>query len=130
MPRHDEPDTREFWSGTKDKQFRYQQCENCNKVVFYPRRHCTGCTSGKLIWKTASGAGKVYTFSVIRQSYHPFFRNLVPYAVAWVDLEEGPRVLSNIVGVKDPLTEVSIGQDVMLEWEEHEEVSIPLFRPV
>ena len=130
LPRPDEPDTREFWAATKEKEFRYQQCRDCDQIVFYPRRHCTGCTSGNLEWKVASGKGAVYTYSVVRQSYHPFFRNLVPYAVAWVDLEEGPRVLTNIVGVEDPLNDVAIGQAVQLEWEEYEDLSIPLFRPV
>jgi uncharacterized OB-fold protein len=49
--------------------------------------------------------------------------------VAWIDLDEGPRILSNIVGVEDPITEVKIGQKVVVEWEEHEELNIPLFKP-
>lgn len=130
LPRADEFDTREFWAATKDRQLKYQQCANCNTIVFYPRRHCTGCTSSNLEWKTASGRGKVYTYSVVRQSYHPFFRNRIPYAVAWIDLDEGPRLLSNIVGVDDPLTDIRIGMPVQVEWEEHEELNIPLFRPV
>lgn len=130
LPRADEFDTREFWEGTKQREFRYQQCNHCDEVVFYPRRHCTGCTSGELVWKVSAGKGTVYTFSVVRQSYHPFFRSRVPYAVAWVDLEEGPRILSNIVGVDDPLSEVSIGMAVQVEWEEHENVNIPLFKPI
>jgi uncharacterized OB-fold protein len=77
----------------------------------------------------ASGRATVYTYSVVRQSYHPFFRNQVPYAVAWVDLEEGPRILSNIVGVADPLTDVSIGMPLQIEWEEHDDLCIPLFKP-
>ncbi|MBL6690584.1 MAG: OB-fold domain-containing protein [Pseudomonadales bacterium] len=130
LPRTDELDTQAFWQATKTKEFKYQQCSSCGTVVWYPRAHCTGCTSGKLEWKTASGRATVYSYSVVRQSYHPFFRNLVPYAVAWIDLEEGPRILSNVVGVDDPLNDVSIGQAVELEWEEHEELCIPLFRPV
>ena len=55
---------------------------------------------------------------------------MVPYVVAWIDLEEGPRILSNVIGVDDPLNDVSIGQEVQLEWEEHEDLFIPLFRPV
>lgn len=129
LPRTDELDTQAFWEATKTKEFKYQQCASCGTVVWYPRAHCTGCTSGKLEWKTASGRATVYSYSVVRQSYHPFFRNLVPYAVAWIDLEEGPRILSNVVGVDDPLNDVSIGQAVELEWEEHEELCIPLFRP-
>ncbi len=129
LPRADEFDTREFWAATKDKELKYQQCANCNTVVFYPRRHCTGCTSSSLVWKTASGRGTVYTYSVVRQSYHPFFRNKIPYAVAWIDLDEGPRLLSNVVGVDDPLADIKIGMKVQVEWEEHEELNIPLFRP-
>lgn len=130
LPRTDELDTQEFWAATKNKELRYQQCDDCNRIVFYPRRHCTGCTSGNLSWKKASGKGAVYTYSVIRQSYHPYFRNLVPYAVAWIDLVEGPRILSNIVGVEDPLNDVHIGQQVELEWEEHDDLCLPLFKPL
>jgi uncharacterized protein len=130
LPRADEFDTREFWEGTKQHEFRYQQCNQCDEVVFYPRRHCPGCTGGELVWKVSAGKGTVYTYSVVRQSYHPFFRNRVPYAVAWIDLEEGPRILSNVVGVDDPLTDVSIGMAVQVEWEEHESLNIPLFRPL
>ena len=129
LPNPDEYDTREFWAATKNKQLKYQQCNTCNTVVFYPRRHCTGCTSGELEWKTASGTGTVYTYSVVRQSYHPFFRNKIPYAVAWIDLDEGPRLLSNVVGVTDPLKDIKIGMKVQVEWEEHESLCIPLFRP-
>jgi hypothetical protein len=127
LPRTNEHDTREFWQATKDKEFRYQQCQDCETIVFYPRRHCTGCTSGTLEWKVVTGTGSVYTFSIVRQSYHPFFRNLVPYCVAWIDLDEGPRILSNVVGIQPD--EIRIGQRVQIEWEEHEELNIPLFRP-
>ena len=130
LPNPNEADTRAFWEGTKDKELRYQKCNDCSTVVFYPRRHCTGCLGNNLSWHTASGQGTVYSYSVVRQSYHPFFRGRVPYAVAWIDLDEGPRLLSNVVGVEDPLNEVQIGQRVEVEWEEHENLSIPLFRPV
>lgn len=129
LPNAEEFDTREFWAATKDKKLTYQQCENCNTIVFYPRRQCTGCTDSQLAWKTASGKGTVYTYSVVRQSYHPFFRNKIPYAVAWIDLDEGPRILSNVVGVANPLADIKIGMKVQVEWEEHEALNIPLFKP-
>lgn len=129
LPNPDEFDTREFWAATRDKKLTFQQCKNCNTIVFYPRRQCTGCTDSALEWKTASGKGTVYTYSVVRQSYHPFFRHRIPYAVAWIDLDEGPRILSNVVGVDDPLTDVKIGMKVEVEWEEHEALNIPLFKP-
>jgi len=129
LPKLDELDTREFWLATKDKALRYQKCDACGTVVWHPRRHCPGCTGGQLGWQTASGKGAIYTFSVVRQSYHPFFRTQVPYAVAWIDLDEGPRLLSNVVGFADP-SDHACGQSVEVTWEEHEEVNIPLFRVV
>jgi len=128
LPKAEEFDTKAFWAGTKDKEFRYQQCTHCDKVIFYPRRHCTGCTNGSLEWKVASGNATVYSYSVVRQSYHPFFRNLVPYVVAWIDLDEGPRILSNVMNVA--ADDVQIGMKLKLEWEEHEELNIPLFSPL
>jgi uncharacterized OB-fold protein len=130
LPNLKEYDTGKFWEGTKQGELRYQKCDDCETIVFYPRRHCTGCLGNNLSWHTASGKGTVYSYSVVRQSYHPFFRQQIPYAVAWVDLDEGPRLLTNIVGVDDPLNDVSIGQRVEVEWEEHEELSIPLFKPI
>ena len=130
LPRLTELDTAPFWNGTREQEFRYQQCSNCGTVVWHPRAHCTGCVQGDLQWHVSAGKGTVYSYSVVRQSYHPFFRNLVPYAVAYIDLAEGLRFLTNVVGVDDPLTEVHIGQSVELVWEEHEELSIPLVQPV
>lgn len=130
LPNPAELDTRQFWAATKDQKLTYQQCDDCDTVVFHPRRHCTGCLGNSLAWRTASGKGTIYTYSVVRQSYHPFFRATLPYAVAWIDLDEGPRILSNVVGVDDPLEDVKIGARVQVEWEVHEELSIPLFRPV
>ena len=128
LPNLRELDTQAFWQATKDGELRYQRCDECGTVVFYPRRHCTGCLSDALTWHTASGRGTVYTFSVVRKAEHPFFRTLVPYAVAWIDLDEGPRILSNIVGVDDPATDIEVGARVIVEWEVHDELALPLFR--
>ena len=127
LPRLDELDTQAFWRATKDRRLTYQQCRNCQTVIWYPRAHCTGCLSSDLELKQASGKGSVYTFSIVRQSYHPFFRAQAPYAVAWIDLVEGPRLLSNVVGLEDPGSELEIGAAVRLVWEEHDELCIPLF---
>ena len=129
LPNPQEADTAAFWAGTREGELRYQRCDDCDTVVFYPRHHCTNCLGQSLSWHLSKGEGTVYTYSVIRQSYHPFFRSKVPFAVAWIDLDEGPRILSNLTGVEDPATEVSIGQRVHVDWEEHEDLSIPLFRP-
>jgi uncharacterized OB-fold protein len=130
LPSLKEADTGPFWAATKEHELRYQRCDDCQTVVFYPRGHCTSCLGRNLSWHTSRGEGTVYTYSVIRQSYHPFFRGKVPFAVAWIDLDEGPRLLSNITGVDDPTSDVAVGQRVRVEWEDHDELAIPLFRPV
>lgn len=129
LPKLYDPDTRPFWLATKDRELRYQQCQDCDSLIFYPRRHCTACLGNNLAWRKSSGRGRVYTYSVVRQSYHPFFRDLVPYAVAWIDLDEGFRLVSNIVGVDDPSRDVRIGMEVRVRWEEYDELCLPLFEP-
>ena len=129
LPSLDDPDSRPFWEATKNHEIRYQVCDECSGVVFYPRSRCTHCLSLKLSWHISRGEGTIYTFSVIRQSRHPAFKDKAPYAVAMVDLDEGVRLLTNIVGVDDPSKEVHIGQRVVVAWEDHDELSVPLFRP-
>lgn len=129
LPDLTEEDTRAFWAATSGHRFIYGQCDACGTVVFYPRAHCTGCTNGRLVEKTCSGNGTIYSYSVVRQSYHPFFRTKAPYVVAWIDLDEGPRFLSNVIDAGEPSLGL-IGRRVEISWEDHEGVSIPLFRPV
>jgi uncharacterized OB-fold protein len=129
LPKLDEPDSGEFWRATTERVLKFQRCGSCGTIIWYPRPHCTGCIDGELAWHESAGQGTLYTFSVVRQSYHPFFRNLVPYAVAYVDVDEGFRLLTNIVGVEDPSNELKIGQRLHLVWEEHEGLNIPLFEP-
>ena len=130
LPRFPEPDTQAFWEATKNHELRYQTCDACDGIVFYPRRHCTHCMGMNLSWKTSRGEGTVYTYTVIHQMGQPAFKDRVPYAVAWIDLDEGFRMLSNIVGVEDPSDNVAIGQRVRLTWEDQESgLSMPLFEP-
>jgi uncharacterized OB-fold protein len=127
LPNLLEPDTRPFWAATKQHELRYQVCDDCGGTVFHPRRHCTHCLGLNLSWRSSNGEGAVYTFSIVRQNYHPAFRGRVPYVIAWVDLDEGFRLLSNVVGVEPE--EMRVGLRVRVEWEDHEALSLPLFQP-
>jgi uncharacterized OB-fold protein len=129
LPSLSDPDTVPFWRATKEHELLYQVCDDCQAVVFYPRRHCTQCLGSALSWHVSKGDGEIYSFSVVRLSRHPFFGTKAPYAVALVDLDEGFRMMSNIVGVSDPEVELEIGTRVALEWEDHDDLAIPLFRP-
>ena len=126
LPNLQELDTRAFWEATSKEKLTYQRCNDFDTVIFYPRRHCMNCLGNSLTWHTATGTGSVYTYSVVRLSYHPFFRQRVPYVVAWIDLDEGPRLLTELKGVVDP-DNLKIGQRVKVAWEMHEELAVPLF---
>lgn len=131
QPRFPEPDTQTFWEATKRHQLAYQICNRCKDVIFYPRHHCPKCGSGDTAWRVSKGQGAVYTFSVIMQSRHPAFKELGPYAVAYVDMDEGFRIMTNIVGVKDPTKDIRCGMRVKLRWEDQGEgnISLPMFEP-
>ncbi len=90
----------EFWRGAKDHTLLIQRCQSCGEHVFYPREVCPQCLSSALEWVKASGRGTVYSFTVVRQAAHPGFRGDVPYVLAIIELEEGPRMTSNLVDCK------------------------------
>ena len=132
QPRFPEPDTQPFWDATKNHELTYQTCNKCQTVIFYPRRHCTACGSLETTRKVSKGEGTVYTYSVIMQSRHPAFAELGPYALAYVDLDEGFRMMTNIVGVQDPVNDIQCGMRVKLRWEDQGEgeLSLPMFEPM
>ena len=132
QPLFPEPNTEHFWKGAQQGELRYQVCRDCAKVVFTPRLHCTHCLSDQLDWKVSKGEGTVYTYSVIRQNRVPAFIELGAYSLAYVDLDEGFRMMTSIVGVKDPTKDIHIGQRVRVEFEAQEEgdYPIPVFRPI
>ncbi len=132
QPRFPEPNTETYWENVKNGKLTYQQCRTCNEVVFTPRLRCTNCGSPELEVKESAGAGEVYTFSVVRQNRNPAFADLGAYVLAWIDLDEGFRMLSNVVGVENPSDGVQVGQRVQVEFEEQDsgDFPIPVFRPV
>ncbi len=134
QPRFPEPHTEPFWEGVQQGELRYQRCnEDCAEpVVFYPRHHCPDCGSDNLDWHASSGEGTVYTFSVVMQNRMPGFIDLGAYSVAYIDLDEGFRMMSSVVGVDNPVEDIHIGQRVRVEFEEQDEgeYPIPVFRPI
>ena len=88
-----------------------QRCRGCGKAIYYPRAMCPYCWSDALDWFEASGRGHVYSFTVVRQAYGEW-KDAVPYVIGYVELEDGPRVLTNIVDC-DPEA-IAIGDEVVL----------------
>lgn len=125
LPRFPEPDTEPFWEMARQHRLGYQVCVRCGGLVFYPRQHCTHCTSTELEWRQSSGRGIIYTYTVMRQHGHPAFAAMLPYVLAFVDIEEGFRLLTQIVDA-DP-AEIRIGQRVQVQWLEQGSVMLPAF---
>lgn len=122
-------DTRPFWDGCKEHQLRFQKCGNCGHVRWPPAIICPMCHSRETEWIVASGRGKTYTFAVSHHAFHKAFENDIPYVVAIVELEEGPHLLTNIVGCSPE--EVRCDMPVEVTWEDiTREFSLPKFKPV
>ena len=124
VPDHDsEP----YWSAAHEGRLVLQRCQRCSTPQLYGRDRCRVCR-GPVVWEEASGRGSVYSFTVIRQNYARPFRDHIPYVVALVDLEEGPRVMTNIVGCAPE--DVHIGMPVAARFEPvSEQAGIALFEP-
>ena len=123
------PDTQPFWDGCAQGRLLLQRCGDCGHLQFYPRMLCAACGSRTLDWAEACGRGTVKTFTIIRRAVSAAFEPDVPYVVALVELEEGPTLMSNIIGC-DPAS-VAIGQPVRVTFETRaESVAVPQFEPV
>ncbi len=107
-------ESRAYWEGCGRGELVLQRCRACGTVQHRPRGICATCLSDEIEHFVASGRGTVYTYSVVRQNQMPAFAAAVPYVVAYVELEEGPQLLTNVVGC-DP-DSVSIGMPVRVEF--------------
>jgi len=121
-------ETRAYWEGAGRGELVLQRCRDCHVVQHRPRGLCVSCLSSEIEHFVASGRGEIYTFSIVRQNQMPGFRDHLPYVVAYVALEEGPQILTNIIGC-DPES-VSIGMPVRVEFvATDEDRGVPRFVP-
>ena len=92
------PDSQVYWDGARENRLMIRKCKSCGTTHFLPRYLCPSCWSTELEWVAASGRGTVHSYTVIRRAPLPEFADRVPYLVALIDLEEGPRMMANILG--------------------------------
>ena len=121
-------ENRPFWEGCKQGKLLLQYCDACRQYQFYPRLYCMHCGAQKTRWVEASGRGVVYSFTVIRQNKSPEFRDDVPYNVALIQLEEGPRMMSSVVDIAPGDLRVDLPVSVVFD-PVSAEISLPRFRP-
>lgn len=120
--------TQPFWDATRDQRLLIQRCDDCDVPIFYPREVCPLCLGTSLAWTEAAGGAEVYAVSVQHRPAYPTLADRVPYAVALVDLDEGIRMMTNVIDC-DPES-VAVGQRVELCWEPLSDGRhLPQFRP-
>lgn len=120
------PDSEDYWAAAAEGRLLVSECADCGLVVHYPRPVCPDCF-GDAEWREASGAGEVYTFAVGR-SLSGWPEEWLPAVVGYVELDEGPRVMTNVLADPD---DVEIGTRVEVDFvpTERDDVAIPVFRP-
>ena len=116
------PDTQAFWDAAAKGKLLIKACKDCGKKHYYPRSNCPYCLSAKTEWVESKGSGTVYTYSVMR-------RAPVPYALAYVALDEGVTMMTNLVGID--LDKIKIGQKVKVVFKPSDGgPPVPMFQPV
>lgn len=118
-----------YWEAARHGQLLVQQCRHCDTHQFYPRNFCMHCTGESLDWVEASGKGHVYTYTINRRAANAYMAEHTPYAVAIIELEEGVRLMANIIDSK--LEDLAIGKPVKVVFEKiNDEVTLPQFKLV
>jgi uncharacterized protein len=122
------PETQPFWDGCAAGELRIQRCLECDQAYFYPRPVCPGCGSARVEWFTASGAATLYSY-VINHRPAPGFEDEAPYAIAVVELAEGPRMMTGLTGVPASPDALVLDMKLQVAFERRGEVSLPVFTP-
>ncbi len=126
-----QPESDFYWEKAKEHQLWLRKCNDCQKAYFYPRDICPECFSRDTTWVRASGRGTLHTFAVVHRAPASAFKEDVPYVVAMVDLEEGPRMPTSLVDVEPDPSKIKVGMRVEVVFQDvTEKFALPKFRPV
>lgn len=122
------PETMPYWEGATRGELLVQRCRSCVQHYFYPRTGCPHCGSTDVEWVGTAGRGRLHTY-LISHRPAPGFEEDAPYAIAVVELEEGPRMMCNIVGIENTPDNLVIDMPLEVVFEERGDWSVPMFRP-
>ncbi len=121
-------DNKQYWYYCRQHELRMQKCARCGHIRFPPSIICPACHSMDAEWTKLSGKGKVYSFVIFDRAYHESYKDDIPYVVAIIQLDEGPRMESNITDCS--VDDVKIDMPVELYFDTvTENISLPKFRP-
>jgi uncharacterized OB-fold protein len=118
------PDSEPFWKALRERKLMLPYCVGCEKPHLPPGPVCPFCFSDRLEWRVASGRGRISTWTVVHKAWFPAFAQDIPYNVVQVELEEGPRLTTNVVGL--PNERLKVGLPVVIDFDD---VTLPRFRP-
>ena len=122
------PETQHFWDGTRAGELRMQRCDACSHVYFPPRPFCPKCASREVSVFRASGKAILYSY-VIHHRPVPGFTP--PYSIAVVELQEGPRMMTNVVNIAQTPEALVLDMPLEVVFEKlSDEITLPLFQPV
>ncbi|MFH9722967.1 Zn-ribbon domain-containing OB-fold protein [Streptomyces sp. NPDC017254] len=125
--------TRPYWDAAAEGRLLLRRCVACDRVHHYPREFCPHCWSEDVVWEPASGRATLYTWSVVHRNDLPPFGGRVPYVAAVVDLAEGPRMMTQVVGVGvdggEGGGDLRIGMELEVAFRREGDVTVPVFGP-
>ncbi len=120
--------TAPFWQALRERRLVVQRCNECHQYRFPPEPGCFGCGSLTATWTPVSGRATLYSWTVTHPPLLPYFRARSPWPVVAVELEEGPRMISNLVGI--PMEEYAIGMALQADFEDVDgDVTLLIVRP-
>ncbi|MCX5851298.1 MAG: Zn-ribbon domain-containing OB-fold protein [Deltaproteobacteria bacterium] len=122
------PLSKVFYDACRDKKLMYQQCNDCGEIIFFPKHLCPNCMSRNLGWKESKGKGKIQTFTVTYEAAPPEFAADQPYALAIIRLDEGFRMMTNIVECDFNTLSCEMPVEVVFD-AVTPEITLPKFRP-
>lgn len=130
LPHPITPEARPYWDGARQGKLMIPRCTACGKAFLYPRVLCPFCASGDIEWIRASGRGRLHAFEIAHQILNRAFKVKTPLVLAMVELEEGPRMLTNLVEVEPDPAKLRCDMPVEVVFEKQtEEITLPMFRP-
>ena len=124
------PEAQPYWDGLKENKLMLPKCDDCGKPFFYPRVLCPNCHSRNISWIQASGRGKLYSFQIAHRSFNRAFKIELPCVMAMIELEEGPRVMSNLINIEPDPSVVKCDMPVEVVFEkQNDDITLALFQP-
>ena len=118
-----------YWDSLAQGALSFRRCDNCGHAWLPARSECSSCLADRWHWEKAGGGAKLISWVVYHTAFHPAFAKRLPYNVAVVELDEGPRLISNVTGVADTKA-LKIDQRLRLVIEIEGETAVPRFTPV